>query len=284
MIQYIVKLQGAAVAIGKLNKIVPGLNLSLAGFASLSDSAREAVAVLAVSIDAFATDTNKAIEDYITSKTQGVVSAYEAQAAKLEEMRDGLKDGSVSIEQFAGGIGALATAYAAATAKIAETKMALEEMFSSTQEMFLTDVMSADEKYNYYQKKADEDYQRLLKATDPEEIDRLARRIDNYERMAYGLLDDTARKDKSGEFITGSKVVEDAVNARLQVAADKLDKQNADLKKVIEDALKEFAKKIEETADKEAATADKNAETAKTPRQLEITVKNDGNVEVRGNV
>ena len=284
LIQYIVKLQGAAVAIGKLNKIVPGLNLSLAGFASLSDSAREAVAVLAVSIDAFATDTNKAIEDYITSKTQGVVSAYEAQAAKLEEMRDGLKDGSVSIEQFAGGIGALATAYAAATAKIAETKMALEEMFSSTQEMFLTDVMSADEKYNYYQKKADEDYQRLLKATDPEEIDRLARRIDNYERMAYGLLDDTARKDKSGEFITGSKVVEDAVNARLQVAADKLDKQNADLKKVIEDALKEFAKKIEETADKEAATADKNAETAKTPRQLEITVKNDGNVEVRGNV
>ena len=284
LIQYIVKLQGAAVAIGKLNKIVPGLNLSLAGFASLSDSAREAVAVLAVSIDAFATDTSKAVEDYITSKTQGVVSAYEAQAAKLEEMRDGLKDGSVSIEQFAGGIGALATAYAAATAKIAETKMALEEMFSSTQEMFLTDVMSADEKYNYYQKKADEDYQRLLKATDPEEIDRLARRIDNYERMAYGLLDDTARKDKSGEFITGSKVVEDAVNARLQVAADKLDKQNADLKKVIEDALKEFAKKIEETADKEAATADKNAETAKTPRQLEITVKNDGNVEVRGNV
>jgi len=144
--------------------------------------------------------------------------------------------------------------------------------------------MTADEKYNYYQKKADEDYQRLLKSTDPEEIDRLSRRIDNYERMAYGLLDDTARKEKNGEFIAGSKAVEDAANARLQVAADKLDKQNADLKKVIEDALKEFAKKIEATADKEAATADKNAETAKTPRQLEITVKNDGNVEVRGNV
>jgi hypothetical protein len=150
--------------------------------------------------------------------------------------------------------------------------------------MFLTDVMSADEKYNYYQKKADEDYQRLLKATDPEEIDRLARRIDNYERMAYGLLDDTARKDKSGEFIAGSKVVEDTVNARLQVASDKLDKQNADLKKVISEALSDFAAKIKATADQEAATADKNAETAKTPRQLEITVKSDWNVEVRGNV
>jgi len=284
LIQYIVKLQGAAVAIEKLNKIVPGLNLSLAGFAALSDSAREAVAVLAVSIDAFATDTSKAVEDYITSKTQGVVSAYEAQAAKLEEMRDGLKDGSVSIEQFAGGIGALATAYAAATAKIAETKMALEEMFSSTQETFLTDVMSADEKYNYYQKKADEDYQRLLKATDPEEIDRLARRIDNYERMAYGLLDDTARKDKSGEFIAGSKVVEDTVNARLQVASDKLDKQNADLKKVISEALSDFAAKIKATADQEAATADKNAETAKTPVKVEVVIKNETSFEVAGGV
>ena len=284
LIQYIVKLQGAAVAIEKLNKIVPGLNLSLAGFASLSDSAREAVAVLAVSIDAFATDTNKAVEDYIETSTRGVVASYELQAAKLAEMRDQLADGTIGIETFASGITALATAYASATAKIAETKTALAELFGNTQEGFFLQTLGVEQKYKYFQDQADALFAALGAATDPETIDRLARQIDALQNSAFGLLSDADKTALSGQFISGSKAVEELVLQRLQAAGDALDKQNNNLKTVIADALADFAAQIKETADLDRETALIDRDTALTPRQLEITVKNDGNVEVRGNV
>ena len=284
LIQYIVKLQGAAVAIEKLNKIVPGLNLSLAGFAALSDSAREAVAVLAVSIDAFATDTNKAVEDYIEASTRGVVASYELQAAKLAEMRDQLADGTIGIETFASGITALATAYASATAKIAETKTALAELFGNTQEGFFLQTLGVEQKYKYFQDQADALFAALGAATDPETIDRLARQIDALQNSAFGLLSDADKTALSGQFISGSKAVEELVLQRLQAAGDALDKQNNNLKTVIADALADFAAQIKETADLDRETALIDRDTALTPRQLEITVKNDGNVEVRGNV
>lgn len=284
LIQYIVKLQGAAVAIEKLNKIVPGLNLSLAGFAALSDSAREAVAVLAVSIDAFATDTNKAVEDYIEASTRGVVASYELQAAKLAEMRDQLADGTIGIETFASGITALATAYASATAKIAETKTALAELFGNTQEGFFLQTLGVEQKYKYFQDQAEALFAALGAATDPETIDRLARQIDALQNSAFGLLSDADKTALSGQFISGSKAVEELVLQRLQAAGDALDKQNNNLKTVIADALADFAAQIKETADLDRETALIDRDTALTPRQLEITVKNDGNVEVRGNV
>jgi len=284
LIQYIVKLQGAAVAIEKLNKIVPGLNLSLAGFAALSDSAREAVAVLAVSIEAFSTDTSKAVEDYIEASTRGVVASYELQAAKLAEMRDQLADGTIGIETFASGITALATAYASATAKIAETKSALAELFGSSQEGFFLQTLGVEEKYKYFQDQAEALFAALGAATDPETIDRLARQIDALQNSAFGLLSDADKTALSGQFISGSKAVEELVLQRLQAAGDALDKQNNNLKTVISDALADFAAQIKETADLDRETALIDRDTALTPRQLEITVKNDWNVEVRGNV
>jgi hypothetical protein len=284
LIQYIVKLQGAAVAIEKLNKIVPGLNLSLAGFAALSDSAREAVAVLAVSIEAFSTDTSKAVEDYIEASTRGVVASYELQAAKLAEMRDQLADGTIGIETFASGITALATAYASATAKIAETKTALAELFGNTQEGFFLQTLGVEQKYKYFQDQAEALFAALGSATDPETIDRLARQIDALQNSAFGLLSDADKTALSGQFISGSKAVEELVLQRLQAAGDALDKQNNNLKTVIADALADFAAQIKETADLDRETALIDRDTALTPRQLEITVKNDGNVEVRGNV
>lgn len=284
LIQYIVKLQGAAVAIEKLNKIVPGLNLSLAGFASLSDSAREAVSILAVSIEAFSTDTSKAVEDYIEASTRGVVASYELQAAKLAEMRDQLADGTIGIETFASGITALATAYASATAKIAETKTALAELFGNTQEGFFLQTLGVEQKYKYFQDQADALFAALGAATDPETIDRLARQIDALQNSAFGLLSDADKTALSGQFISGSKAVEELVLQRLQAAGDALDKQNNNLKTVIADALADFAAQIKETADLDRETALIDRDTALTPRQLEITVKNDGNVEVRGNV
>ncbi len=284
LLVYIDKLARSAFAIKQLNLAVPGLNLSIAAFSELTETAQEAFTVLALSLESFVTDTNQTVADLIEASTRGVVASYELQAAKLAEMRDQLADGTIGIETFASGITALATAYASATAKIAETKTALAELFGNTQEGFFLQTLGVEQKYKYFQDQAEALFAALGAATDPETIDRLARQIDALQNSAFGLLSDADKTALSGQFISGSKAVEELVLQRLQAAGDALDKQNNNLKTVIADALADFAAQIKETADLDRETALIDRDTALTPRQLEITVKNDGNVEVRGNV
>ena len=280
LLAYIAKLSTSAYAIGKLNDAVPGLNLTIAAFSKLTDKAQEAFTALALSIDAFNTDTNQTVTDILDAASRGVVTSYQRQADAVLLLRDGLASGSVSIEDFAAGIGNLATAYAQATAKIAETKQALAELFGNTQEGFLLQSLSAEEKYAYYQQQAEALYAQLANATDPETIDRLARKIDSLQNAAFGLLSPEQQAALSGQFISGSQRVEDLVNARLAAAGDLLDKQNESLRDVIRDALAEFAAKINDVADKDAETADINRVTANTPRRLDIVVYKNGDVEV----
>lgn len=280
LIAYITKLSTGAVVIGKLNAAVPGLNLSLASFANLSDAAQQSVATLALSLDSFNTNTNDAVNKIIANQQLGSVSSYQLAGDAIIALRDKLSDGTIGIEQFAAGVGQLATAYAAATAKIAETRNALAELFASSQENFLLSSLSTEDKYAYFQKQIEDLFAALESATDPETINSLARKIDAAQNSAFGLLDDKGRADLAGEFIDGSRRVEDLVYARLEAAGNALDKQNADLKDVIRDALQDFATQIKATADQDSATAATNAAAANTPVKVEITVNQKGNVEV----
>lgn len=280
LIAYISKLATGAVVIGKLNTAVPGLNLSLLSFSQLSDKAQQSVVALALSLSSFDTDTNAAVGKIIKAQQMGSITAYGAAGDAIAALRVKLNDGTIGIEQFAAGVGQLATAYAAATAKIAETRTALAELFAGSQENFRLAPMGNEEKYAYFQKQAEDLFKQLESATDPEAINRLARQIDALQNNAFGILDDKARKDLAGEFVSASERTEALVYARLEAAGKALDKQNADLKTVIASALSEFAAKIKATADQESATADRNADTARQPIRLSITVDKKGEIEV----
>jgi len=280
LLVYIDKLARSAFAIKQLNLAVPGLNLSIAAFSELTETAQEAFTVLALSLESFVTDTNQTVADLIEASTRGAVTAYLDQADALLDLRDGLANGTVSIEDFAAGVGNLATAYAQATSKIAATKQALAELFGNTQEGFLLQSLNTEEKYAYYQRQAEQLFAALAAATDPEVIDRLARQIDAAQNAAFGLLSPEQQTALSGEFISGSQRVEDLVNARLAAAGDLLDKNNASLREVIRDALAEFAADIKDVADQERETADINLEAARTPRTFRFIVDKYGDVEV----
>jgi len=246
----------------------------------LTETAQEAFTVLALSLESFVTDTNQTVADLIEASTRGAVTAYLDQADALLDLRDGLANGTVSIEDFAAGVGNLATAYAQATSKIAATKQALAELFGNTQEGFLLQSLNTEEKYAYYQRQAEQLFAALAAATDPEVIDRLARQIDAAQNAAFGLLSPEQQTALSGEFISGSQRVEDLVNARLAAAGDLLDKNNASLREVIRDALAEFAADIKDVADQEQETADINLEAARTPRTFRFIMDKYGDVEV----
>jgi len=280
LLVYIDKLARSAFAIKQLNQAVPGLNLSIAAFSELTETAQEAFTVLALSLEEFVTDTNQTVADLIEASTRGAVTAYLDQADALLDLRDGLANGTVSIEDFAAGVGNLATAYAQATSKIAATKQALAELFGNTQEGFLLQSLNTEEKYAYYQRQAEQLFAALAAATDPEVIDRLARQIDAAQNAAFGLLSPEQQTALSGEFISGSQRVEDLVNARLAAAGDLLDKNNASLREVIRDALAEFAADIKDVADQEQETADINLEAARTPRTFRFIMDKYGDVEV----
>jgi len=280
LLVYIDKLARSAFAIKQLNQAVPGLNLSIAAFSELTETAQEAFTVLALSLESFVTDTNQTVADLIEASTRGAVTAYLDQADALLDLRDGLANGTVSIEDFAAGVGNLATAYAQATSKIAATKQALAELFGNTQEGFLLQSLNTEEKYAYYQRQAEQLFAALAAATDPETIDRLARQIDAAQNAAFGLLSPEQQTALSGEFISGSQRVEDLVNARLAAAGDLLDKNNASFREVIRDALAEFAADIKDVADQERETADINSESARTPLTVRLVVDKYGDVEV----
>lgn len=280
LIAYITKLSSSAVVIGKLNAAVPGLNLTLSAFASLSDTAQQAVATLAVSLDSFITDTNATVTKIIADQQLGSVSSYQAAGDALVGMRRSLENGTIGIEEFAAGVGQLATAYAQATAKIAETYGALKDLFSGSQENFLLAGKSTEEKYDYFQKQAEDLFAQLAAATDPETIARISRKIDAAQNSAFNLLDPKAQAELASQFISGSQRAEKLAYDRLEAAGRALDKQNADFKTIINDALQAYAKKIEATADKEAATAAQNADTANKPVKIDITVNQNGTVEV----
>lgn len=280
LLAYINKVAVASIAIKQINAAIPGLNISLSAFADLSETAQAAVLGLATSLESFNTDTNDTVSRLIEVNSRGVVSAYAAQADAILGLRGRLADGEISIEQFAQGVSTLATAYAQATSKIAETRNALAELFAGSQEGFLLSSLSNEDKYAYFQRQAEELFAALQNATDPEVIDRLARRIDAAQNSAFGLLDDAGRAAASPEFIAANRRVEDVVYARLEAAGDALDKQNADLKQIITDALAEFAADIQGTANQERETAQINADTARIPTRVEIVVKRNNEIEV----
>jgi hypothetical protein len=275
LIAYISKLSTGAVAVKKLNDLVPGLNISLLAFSKLSDKAQESVAALAIALSAFDTNTNETVDKIIKAQKVGSVTAYAAAGDAILGLRDKLADGTIGIEQFAEGIGQLATAYAAATAKIAEIKGALAELFAGSREGFLLAGKSNEDQYLYFQRQAEALFESLAAATDPEVIDRLARQIDAAQNRAFGLLDDKGRAELSGQFIDGNQRVESLVNARLQAAGDKLDKQNLDLKNVIREALQEFAESINASAAVIATAADTASVTSRTPLQLNVKTEVD---------
>lgn len=270
LIAFIDKLSQSAYVVKKVNDEVPGMNLSIKAFIGMSDAAKQAFTQLAYSLSLFDTDTAASVDALIKQSAAGVIGAYNSQVEAVLLLKKGLASGTTSIEQFAAGVGNVATAYAAATAKLAEIKAALAGLFSDSRDVFLTGGMSNEEKYAYLQKQAAADYELLTKATSIEEIDRLTRKIDANQRAAFSLLTPEQQRAASGEFVDANRRVEQTSTDRLTTAGNAMDKQNAAIKTAIKEGLAEYAAAAKEAADKQLAAANTQQGAANTRREVDI--------------
>lgn len=270
LVAYIDKLSQTAYVVKSLNDELPGMNLSIKGFLGMSDAAQQAFLGLAAAMGTWESNTNATVAAMITKSNQGVIGAYNDQIDIVLKLKAGLATGATTMEQFAAGVGSVATAYAAATAKLVEVKTALAGLFSDSRDVYATGGMSNEEKYNFYQGRAQADYDQLTRATSIEQIDQLTRRIDNYQRSAFGLLTPEQQREARGEFGAASGRVETTANDRIDAVGTALDKQNAAIKTAIKEGLAEYAAAAKDAADKQVAAADKQVDAANTRREIDI--------------
>jgi hypothetical protein len=224
-----------------------------------------------------------------------VIEAYNDQFDIALKLKNGLLDGTATMEQFATGVAGLATAYAAATSQLAQTKKALDDLFGNSQDNFRQAGLSNEDKYQLYQSRAESDYARLLTATSVEQIDALARKIDAEQNAAFSLLTAEQQLSLKDQFIAASARVQSTVDERIGAAGSALDAQNAAIGKAIKDALAEHIATLAAAAATSKAAADTALDAsgvimtaAVTPQQVNVGVtvdieNNTAHAEVTGN-
>lgn len=274
LVKYIQKVAAAKPIFDELSQSVPNFTLALSDFLELTDTQIQALALLGATLPALATDAFAEVDRIIADSFKGTVTRFDEMGDSVTKLITDFNDGKLSIEQLAGAGAEFATAFAAATAKIADTQAQLNSLFNSTREGFLLDGLAVDKQYEYFQERANALAEQLAKAIDPEQIDSLTRQILDYQSRASGLLSQEERARLSPEFIAGLDRVQALANERLAAASARLNEESKPIKDQIAEALAAFIEANKDAADTNLVASENNLEASQTPRRLEVVVTN----------
>jgi hypothetical protein len=220
------------------------------------------------------------VEDALNAIAEASDSAYTAlmkQADAFGELitaYDGSTEASTEIAE------ATAAYYASLVnviAGIRQLGQSIEQMFAGTIEDMTLETLTDDEKKLYYQGQIAGLYSQLSGATDPAEIERITRQINDYMRAAFGLLTPDEQVNLLQQYADYARQVSELAQERLvlaeggaQARADALFLQ---LRDVMTSAANDFAKAALDQ--KSAATEAKSAantmlQAANTPLVIVI--------------
>lgn len=187
-------------------------------------------------------------------------------------------DGSLSSAQALG----------AATSAMYQSELTLigqiQGMLASTSAMFgdsirtiEMSVLDSAGKYDYLRAEIDAAYASLGAAVDPQAIGDLASQINRLTMEAFGLLDETQRRDVADEYTGYLEEVNRLTSERLNLSQAQVESQHADMVTAIESAMERVADRME------AAAAAQQA-AASTPVTVESRVSVDVQVDTPANV
>lgn len=190
-------------------------------------------------------------------------SAYEAlsrQADAFGELiaaYDGTAEASQEIaEATAGYYNALVSVIAG----IRQLGASIESMFGQTIEDLTLETMTDDEKKVFYQSRISDLYGQLAGATDPAEIERISRQINEYMRAAFGLLSPDEQTNLLQQYADYARQVNDLAQERLQLAEDAAQARADALFLQLRDVMTAAANDFRTAAgDQKAAAADQRA-------------------------
>jgi len=257
----------------QLQAAMPSLNLSLSDFLDLTESQRAAIVQLADTLPLLMTDSMQEVDRLMREAGRGSVEAFRLQGDAMDELAQQFIDGKITLEQFTAAGANMASAYAQVTAKIVEVQMTLDGLFSDAREGFQLQGMTPKQQYDYFQQQADKLYANLGAATDPEEIERLTRKIIDYMNRANALLSDEDRVRLSGKYVDGVDRVETLANERLREATRQAGVIADKIGDTMEAAFAQWTKDQKDIADQTRQTVDNFGDNVdRMPRTLDIRI------------
>lgn len=257
----------------QLQELMPDLNLSLADFLDLTAEQRTAIVQLADTFPRLMVDSFDEVERIMKEAGYGTVEVFRAQADAMDKLTRDFLDGKVSLEQFAAAGANMATAYAQATAKIAEIQMTLDGLFADTRETYQLQGMTTKQQYDYFQAQAQLLYGQLGTASSPEQIESITRRILDYMNRANGLLTPEDRARLSGEYVDGLDRVQQLANERMQEATRTIGDLADKVYDSMTNAFDKWTQDQRDIADQERQTVDDFGDAVdRIPRTIDIRV------------
>jgi hypothetical protein len=140
--------------------------------------------------------------------------------------------------------------------QIETVRASIAEMFGNTSRNIQLSGMTDQERYDFYQQEAESLYRQLMSSSDPQEIQRLAARLNDDINAAFGLLSPEEQAAHAGDFL------------------ERLSRLTADVDDRLRDIETTTANSVQNVLDRVSAALDKAAEDNQTAANTQLNAAN----------
>jgi hypothetical protein len=196
-------------------------------------------------------------QDLYTASTRTSREALQAQGQSLITLANQFDGSAQAATNLATAQHAYYQSLVQLLAGIQQMKHDLDSMFAQTRQHIETAGLSPDETFQYLQNQADNLYQQLLHATSPDQVQDLARRINEDYNQAFDLLSPEQQAAHRQEFLDHEDMLANTVHDKLDEIGQAIAAEASAPFTAVADKLGEAANDI-----KEAAAAQKDAAAA----------------------
>lgn len=149
-------------------------------------------------------------------------SASKQNAKTIEDLIAAYDDSADSTNALAQATANYYVAQVQLMAQIDTIIQSISDMFNETADRIRLAGLDEQGQYDFYQQRADDNFSALLGSSDPEQIQRLAEKINADINAAFGLLDADDQRAQSGDFLERLKNLNEAVNTKLKEVQSQL--------------------------------------------------------------
>jgi len=154
------------------------------------------------------------------------LGAWEKQRDALYELANAAPDSAEGLASVTAATQEFAQSTVQLLAGIMNAKRALDDMFESTRQTISAVGKSPDQLYADEQARAERLFAQLQGATDPAQIDRLSRQLDETINKAFGMLSPEEQLAHQTEFLAGLDRVQQTADQQMQAAMDRVAEQS----------------------------------------------------------
>lgn len=202
-----------------------------------------------------------------------MLSASEAARKGLEALMEAYDDSADSGEKLAQATASYYLAQVQLIAQIDGIIASVTEMFQQTGDAIRLAGMDDQGQYDFFQNRSNVNYEALLNSSDPEQIQKLAEKINADINAAFGLLSPEEQTRESGNFLDRLNDLNDKVTQRLKDVQKELGDETKTLLDQVGELLSGAATTQQAAADTQTTAADTQLQAAQTPTAVRVVLE-----------